>query len=919
MRPGRLVISAVVAISLLWAQVYPSWADSISDAAARGQAAASSAMPNTGNLIGTDGAGNAVLNPGTGNQVTLAPNAIVPGTGAVSAATLSAAGTTYSGRVAVGTTAQSSLSGGSDSASSAYAALLASFNRSTPNLRNDPVFATTRSVINQIAANSQLFGSCTTTRVYNTSTTTRHVPDYQQCDRHMMVSHSETLYHSYGSQTMNVSVTGPSSVSSCGTGCYQIILGYVNWWQYIPKAAGGVFTETGNVLIDHLEFITSATLIQVNYDDWMRFSLGGNKLYDDWPAGCGVFKCDRGTHWTHNLSTDVTGILRGGSSTSWSVQVDAFGSGGGWAILQVHFTGSGVSSDTWSSAADTATAISDLARSTCSSTVSCAAMPGLDANGCTSTGGGTVCPADFTSPTTQTLAAYVNPLCTQVQVNTSCNASAGQMACYTDYQGNQQCYYNSGSNADNCVGLRSNASCSYVSTECIATDPGSGACQVAVDTFDCGQDVAVPGTTTATDTVVCTGPIRCMGTDCTSTTQESNANFVEVAAKLQAAQMMEQDGSCAIATDPTTCSVFSGTGGKCKVAVGGYINCCNKAVNVSLADYLHLMFSVMSVNSAIMKLPSDSVVRGSWEMIQAPIDQMGTVVDSAWQEAQASFTSAANSLYTNVVPNGGELFTTAAGPADGTAPGVISGITTQLTNSLGQWTYNLFGEQAANAIFSVAPVQGVGGGGLAFQGGTMAGDLQIGGGAAMIGTALVWVGAAYAIYSIVTTLLHIIFACESSEYQLDATRQLKECHSLGSYCANNILGLCIERKEAYCCFNTPLARILQEQVRGQLGISWGSAKSPSCGGLTTAVLNATDWSRVDLSEWIAMLAQSGMLSNVTNLTADSLTGSGNTLAAGGSRIDAVTRSNARLSGTDLSTTMDNATTQLRSLTGPITP
>jgi hypothetical protein len=76
---------------------------------------------------------------------------------------------------------------------------------------------------------------------------------------------------------------------------------------------------------------------------------------------------------------------------------------------------------------------------------------------------------------------------------------------------------------------------------------------------------------------------------------------------------------------------------------------------------------------------------------------------------------------------------------------------------------------------------------------------------------------------------------------------------------------------------------------------------------------------VDLSEWIAMLAQSGMLSNVTNLTADSLTGSGNTLAAGGSRVDAVTRSNARLSGTDLSTTMDNATTQLRSLTGPITP
>ena len=92
-----------------------------------------------------------------------------------------------------------------------------------------------------------------------------------------------------------------------------------------------------------------------------------------------------------------------------------------------------------------------------------------------------------------------------------------------------------------------------------------------------------------------------------------------------------------------------------------------------------------------------------------------------------------------------------------------------------------------------------------------------------------------------------------SEYTLDTDRQLKECHGLGSYCASNILGLCIERKEGYCCFNSPLARIMNEQIRPQLGISWGTAKAPQCQGLTIAQLGSVDWSRVDLSEWVALL------------------------------------------------------------------
>jgi len=36
---------------------------------------------------------------------------------------------------------------------------------------------------------------------------------------------------------------------------------------------------------------------------------------------------------------------------------------------------------------------------------------------------------------------------------------------------------------------------------------------------------------------------------------------------------------------------------------------------------------------------------------------------------------------------------------------------------------------------------------------------------------------------------------------------------LGSYCKSKVLTACIERRKASCCFNSQLARILNEQIR----------------------------------------------------------------------------------------------------------
>jgi len=182
---------------------------------------------------------------------------------------------------------------------------------------------------------------------------------------------------------------------------------------------------------------------------------------------------------------------------------------------------------------------------------------------------------------------------------------------------------------------------------------------------------------------------------------------------------------------------------------------------------------------------------------------------------------------------------------------------------------------------------------------------------------ITWVGAAYAVYSIAMTLIQIIYKCEASEYQLDADRQLKECHYVGSYCDQDVLGLCVERKESYCCFASPLGRIVQEQVRNQLGIGWGSPQSAMCGGLALSTLHQVNWSAIDLSEWVALEAQSGVLATPSSLSADSLTGSGNGLAVGTVRENVIARTQDRTNGTNLSTTMDSAAGHLMTTVGPL--
>ena len=182
---------------------------------------------------------------------------------------------------------------------------------------------------------------------------------------------------------------------------------------------------------------------------------------------------------------------------------------------------------------------------------------------------------------------------------------------------------------------------------------------------------------------------------------------------------------------------------------------------------------------------------------------------------------------------------------------LIAGAGGQAIGAVGSsYTYDsLFASDAPDFVIQGFEALFGAGGGSSALAGVMAGDLSVG---SFIETLIPgpWSIAMLAIQ------LSGLLSCEQAEQILAMKNDNRLCHSVGSYCSVKIpiLGTCIQTTQTYCCFNSRLARILNEQGRGQLARGWGGPKSPDCSGFTVVQLQSLDFSRMDLTEFYAEIA-----------------------------------------------------------------
>ena len=142
-----------------------------------------------------------------------------------------------------------------------------------------------------------------------------------------------------------------------------------------------------------------------------------------------------------------------------------------------------------------------------------------------------------------------------------------------------------------------------------------------------------------------------------------------------------------------------------------------------------------------------------------------------------------------------------------------------------------------------------------------------------INTVLFW-------YGVAQLVGQLIYSCKESQLTpgLGMARKGGACHFIGQRTSGAIS---IDRHSVYCCFSSPLARIMQENFRnGAQGVGtgssvvgwaraqfygqnlfggWGTAREPRCTGITPENLLLVDWEKVDLSEWINTLKDNGLL------------------------------------------------------------
>lgn len=755
---------------------------------------------------------------------------------------------------------------------SAYQVLMDAANRSRPDFSNDPVLNLSKKTYEDMDLIAGGFGDCSAETTINQNTINAHIPEYERCQRVVDQSADCEVVHDYDASVVK-HYDGPYNLKSCGDGCTELWIGKVgdDYWAGNCK----IYEEYTRVQVSNPDAIVSATLEYVKWDDYMQVWVGkSGQETKVWSGPDGNFppetagRCELSTSWERNPNVDVTPYFKNvkdGDVVTFKIRVSVTGEGEGFGRIKLRYDPSkAITKDEWApqSCMDSAKGVVD---GFAEGEITCIDDP-TDATGCTVINGIKVCesqlkPSPFPG---------IPKLCKKVRVKADYDFYKGQMDCWTDPQGETHCPVNTGGNLNSCQMYEDNPQCGFISSECIdGAEGSSGKCYVFKDTYDCGTDVSIP-TLEKETTYQCGGPIRCMGDDCLDITKSQSTDFARASALLNAAQFMTQDMSCTGQNDdnPTgeenvMCSAFAGEAGECKIAVGGVSDCCEKPTNISFADYLNLIMAVPKLDGAVMGLSDGSAVKGAYQVLRDP-------VMSGWTEITQPFAS-----YIENISGAVDSFLQ---PVQQFAQETIGALKEQITK--------LTSEALGNA--SATGAAGVPAGAPESMTEQILGQQ----GAAMLSTVMT----VYTVYVVSMVMIQMIWKCEEKEFTMNAKRALNSCTYVGSYCKSKVLGACVEERESYCCFNSPLSRIIQEQVRPQLGLNFGDARTPQCGGIPLDRIADIDWSKVNLDEWLGILQQNGKLPDPASLNLDALTGAGSDFNIDGTRQDASERIMERLEG-----------------------
>lgn len=720
-----------------------------------------------------------------------------------------------------------------------------------------------------------------------------HVEDLKECQQVVDRSVTCEVTHDYSTGIVEWS-DGPFNIDSCGDGCTQLWIGKVgdNYWDGWCT----VFEQWTQVKVGNPQAITKAVFEYAKWDDYMMVYAGppGNETLiwtgpNDWKTNPNYFppetpgSCELTTSWQTSPNLDITPIFRDlerDSLVNFKIRVSVSGSGEGFGRIKIYYDPDKIVLDDVWKPKDCVDAASGIDDGMAEGEYKCTDMPEIDSSGCAWINGAQVCDKHLAEAPFGN--GQISKFCRKVEVTSKFNFYKGDTGCWkalVGFDDEGEAIYeevcggeNVGGNLDTCTKYKEQG-CEFVSSECTPGMTGaSGTCYVNDVIYDCGKDVKVD-TVTSDTTYECNG-IACLGEECINADRTYSTDFAKINALLNALQHMGQDMACTGLDEdgnPTgdqnvECEVFGGTSGYCKIAVGGWQDCCeNPGGGPGVGEYIAMLQGASSAHAATMELAA-LPIKG----------EASLAVELAGQYAEAA------GEVSTVLQNGMGYLGDAFASVMDNLYGAMDYITSPFT-----W----FKEMVVDKIKSYATklltkiLTECGYGGVASgTAGAGAGDAASAASEA-VGTVFAVVGWVYLAYQVANLVVQLVYKCEESEYETISKRDTKNCHYVGSYCKDEKLGVCIVKHRVYCCFQSPLGRIVNEQIKAtQPEIlkdygrdTWGTPENPICGGVPLDAVAKINWDLINLDEWTALLVSTGNAKTADGIDIDTLTGAASEL------------------------------------------
>lgn len=338
---------------------------------------------------------------------------------------------------------------------------------------------------------------------------------------------------------------------------------------------------------------------------------------------------------------------------------------------------------------------------------------------------------------------------------------------------------------------------------CSDTNESTGRCTVYSRTFQCP-------TSQETKTNDCSVALYCQNGECYDTSYDANTDMGLAVAYMEAARevaaYMDVDGK-----------IFKGDAHFCRTGYGGIRDCCDKRPAAEAFDLSNQVMTQVALSPVIGYLSFQAsyyTAMATPYVYDAIVGTVGAGFASFIGVSQTAIDAAAKSK--EAFQSGAESFTPSVSYA-----GFGMGFGGVPTATIGT-NYGMGSAFGGNIQFFFNPT-------------------------------MFLIFAAFMIYQSLSS-------CKQSEHMLALYRGSESCVAVpqANSCKKKIFGSCVETLNAFCCYNSPIGRILNVAVKQQFGYpkAYGKLK-PNCDPISLTDLQRLNFTVIDFSDFIRSIAPGG--------------------------------------------------------------